>query len=134
MSEKQQEIPDPARTYDRYLAWKSAHLHNERKFLTWVRVSIALIALGFIVERFNLYLATIRGAQGDAAATVPGYITLLALAFFLLGAMIILIATREFFLDRRRINGMASESTLLLDVLILAVLVFLLGVSATLAI
>lgn len=133
MSEKSFQIPDAEDDYDRFLAWKSAHLHNERKFLSWIRTSIALITLGFIVERFSLYLATISAYPADGGMKEPDYITLLGLAFFFLGALIILVATWEFFADRRRINGKRSESTLILDVLILAVLVFLMAVSVTLA-
>ena len=29
---------------------------NERTFLAWVRTAIAVIALGFVIERFNLFL------------------------------------------------------------------------------
>lgn len=35
---------------------------NERTFLAWVRTGIAVIALGFVIERFNLFLLTIAGA------------------------------------------------------------------------
>ncbi|HMK91244.1 MAG TPA: DUF202 domain-containing protein, partial [Methylocystis sp.] len=37
----------------------SDHAANERTFLAWVRTGIAIIALGFVIERFNLFLATI---------------------------------------------------------------------------
>lgn len=33
------------------------HSANERTFLAWVRTSIGVIAFGFLVERFDLYLA-----------------------------------------------------------------------------
>jgi len=33
------------------------HAANERTFLAWVRTSVAIIALGFLVERFDLLLA-----------------------------------------------------------------------------
>lgn len=32
---------------------------NERTFLAWVRTGVAVIALGFVIERFNLFLMTI---------------------------------------------------------------------------
>lgn len=35
---------------------------NERTFLAWVRTGVAIIALGFVIERFNLFLLTIAGA------------------------------------------------------------------------
>jgi inner membrane protein YidH len=35
------------------------HAANERTFLAWVRTGIAVIAFGFVVEKFNLFLLTI---------------------------------------------------------------------------
>jgi len=35
------------------------HLANERTFLAWIRTSIGIMALGFVVERFALFLTKI---------------------------------------------------------------------------
>jgi putative membrane protein len=44
------------------------HAANERTFLAWVRTGIAVIAFGFVIERFNLFLLTIANAAlGDQA-------------------------------------------------------------------
>ena len=40
----------------------SDHAANERTFLAWVRTGIAVIAFGFVIERFNLFIVTILGA------------------------------------------------------------------------
>lgn len=40
----------------------SDHSANERTFLAWVRTGIAVIAFGFVIERFNLFLLTIAAA------------------------------------------------------------------------
>jgi putative membrane protein len=37
----------------------SDHAANERTFLAWVRTGIAVIAFGFVIEKFNLFLMTI---------------------------------------------------------------------------
>ena len=34
----------------------SDHAANERTFLAWVRTGIAVIAFGFVVEKFNLFV------------------------------------------------------------------------------
>jgi putative membrane protein len=34
----------------------SDHAANERTFLAWVRTGIAVVAFGFVVERFNLFV------------------------------------------------------------------------------
>ena len=50
------------------------HAANERTFLAWVRTAIAVMAFGFLVARFNLFLriAARSLAGGDGATTVPG--------------------------------------------------------------
>ena len=37
----------------------SDHAANERTFLAWVRTAIAVIAFGFVVEKFNLFVRTL---------------------------------------------------------------------------
>jgi putative membrane protein len=37
----------------------SDHAANERTFLAWVRTGIAVIAFGFVIEKFNLFLLTV---------------------------------------------------------------------------
>jgi putative membrane protein len=37
----------------------SDHAANERTFLAWFRTSIAVIAFGFVVEKFNLFALTL---------------------------------------------------------------------------
>ena len=34
----------------------SDHAANERTFLAWIRTAIAVMAFGFLVERFDLFL------------------------------------------------------------------------------
>jgi putative membrane protein len=48
----------------------SDHAANERTFLAWVRTAIAIMAFGFVVEKFDLFLR-IAGASA-AAHTVLG--------------------------------------------------------------
>jgi putative membrane protein len=40
----------------------SDHAANERTFLAWVRTGIAVIAFGFVIEKFNLFLLTVAAA------------------------------------------------------------------------
>jgi putative membrane protein len=37
----------------------SDHAANERTFLAWVRTGIAVIAFGFVIERFNLFVLAV---------------------------------------------------------------------------
>ena len=45
---KHREIPEEARAQE--------HLANERTFLAWVRTTIALVSLGFVIARLGLWL------------------------------------------------------------------------------
>ena len=44
------------------------HVANERTFLAWVRTSIAIMAFGFLVEKFDLFL---EFASKSIAARMP---------------------------------------------------------------
>jgi putative membrane protein len=47
----------------------SDHAANERTFLAWLRTSIAVIAFGFVIEKFNLFVLTLLNAASvDEAA------------------------------------------------------------------
>jgi len=35
---------------------RRVHMANERTFLAWIRTSIAIMAFGFVVEKFGLFL------------------------------------------------------------------------------
>ena len=45
----------------------SDHAANERTFLAWVRTGVAVIAFGFVIEKFDLFLLTLL----DAASLDP---------------------------------------------------------------
>ena len=49
----------------------SDHAANERTFLAWVRTAIAVMAFGFVIERFDLFLQVAApqiGAEASRAA------------------------------------------------------------------
>jgi putative membrane protein len=41
----------------------SEHAANERTFLAWVRTAIAVIAFGFVIEKFDLFVLTMANAN-----------------------------------------------------------------------
>src|SRR5216684_2153668 len=41
----------------------SDHAANERTFLAWVRTGIAVIAFGFVIEKFNLFVLAMASAS-----------------------------------------------------------------------
>ena len=49
----------------------SDHAANERTFLAWVRTAIAIMAFGFLVQKFDLFLR-IAGRSLDARSSSAG--------------------------------------------------------------
>jgi len=83
----------------------SDHAANERTFLAWVRTAIAVMAFGFLIERFDLFikyvtpqLAQQQVAHGQAFANWAG------LAFIVLGVAIIVVAGARFVRTTRDIE------------------------------
>lgn len=78
------------------------HAANERTFLAWVRTAIAVMAFGFLVERFNLFLQ-IAGQSlgrklvvtGTLASDIVGLVLIVAGALMVLAAMVRFVANRR---------------------------------------
>ena len=50
----------------------SDHAANERTFLAWVRTGIAVVAFGFVIEKFNLFiLAMANTSPPDTERRLP---------------------------------------------------------------
>src|SRR6266446_2325931 len=45
------------------------HAANERTFLAWVRTGIAVIAFGFVIERFNFFILAIASSASAEVAS-----------------------------------------------------------------
>jgi len=73
----------------------SDHSANERTFLAWVRTSIAVMAFGFLVEKFDLFLEL---AAAGRALSLPGqkFGNIAGLAFIVLGTAMVGIAAARF--------------------------------------
>ena len=72
----------------------SDHAANERTFLAWVRTAIAVMAFGFLIERFDLFLRYIapQAAQRQVAPRSEAFANWAGLAFIVLGIAMIIIA------------------------------------------
>ena len=78
------------------------YLANQRTFLSWVRTSIALIGLGFAIERFSLFLQQFRlianpDTTGNAAsATAHDYSALVGISMIIVGTSLIVYALKNY--------------------------------------
>ena len=80
------------------------HLANERTFLAWVRTSIAIISLGFVLTKFDVWLSQLAarldaGVHGQpAVASMP-----IGLAVVGLGGMLAILAAWRYQVVNREI-------------------------------
>jgi putative membrane protein len=84
----------------------SDHAANERTFLSWVRTAIAIMAFGFVVEKFDLFLVVAAGQMTSRKLNLPvtGFSKFAGIAFIFLGTAMTLIAAWRFVLTARAID------------------------------
>jgi putative membrane protein len=115
---------------------RRVHMANERTFLAWIRTSIGIMAFGFVVEKFALFMREFSYLVGktaaiDAHAPVPspGYSSFLGVFLVGLGAVMGLLAFVQYKKVEKQIDDDTYHPSLLLDTLlaisILAVGIFL---------
>lgn len=111
----------------------SDHAANERTFLAWVRTGIAVIAFGFVVEKFNLFMLTLARSfvSSDHAAQLRRLSGGLGrdegLAFIACGILLVVLATVRFvrttsLIDR---HDTLSASSVRTELIVSAILVLL---------
>lgn len=101
-------------------------LSNERNFLNWVRTSLALITLGFVVQQFGAVMQgnDPSGSLIHLSSAVAVWVPLL---FFLLGALMVVLGAWEFFRMRKVISqGRWGGLVSIRDALIVVTLAFML--------
>jgi putative membrane protein len=83
------------------------HSANERTFLAWVRTAIAIMAFGFLVERFDLFLELAVPSLANRSLSVPGqkFGNAAGLALIILGTAIIVMAAVRFFVTAKTIDS-----------------------------
>jgi putative membrane protein len=76
----------------------SDHAANERTFLAWIRTAIAVMAFGFLVERFDLFLQIAGATLARKALSPTGQLVgnVAGLILIVLGAIMIGLATWRF--------------------------------------
>jgi putative membrane protein len=76
----------------------SDHAANERTFLAWVRTAIAVMAFGFLIERFDLFVrvAAPQLAEQQLGTHGEGFANWAGLAFIIIGIVTIAVAWLRF--------------------------------------
>ena len=105
------------------------HLANERTLLAWVRTSIAVIALGFVVAKFGILLREVGGAHVHALTAKMGAVVGVLLVTS--GVVIMGLATAKFLQIRSNIDRDVVRFSPALDI---ALSVIVVAVSIVLAV
>lgn len=107
----------------------SDHAANERTFLAWVRTALAIMAFGFLVEKFDLFLQiagkSLVGRTPSIAGQVAGNVA--GLTLIALGGAVLVLATVRFCTNARDIDSkdVRPGTGTKMDVLLAALLVLL---------
>jgi putative membrane protein len=87
----------------------SDHAANERTFLAWVRTAIAVMAFGFLVAKFDLFLQIAARSLGGGRQTVVmpggGFGGAAGVVLILAGTVIVALAAARFVLTNRAIDS-----------------------------
>ncbi len=71
------------------------HAANERTYLAWIRTAVALMGLGFVIERFDLFVQYLAESGSHAVAADPtARFAGLVLIFF--GVLVLAISTARY--------------------------------------
>jgi putative membrane protein len=104
------------------------HLANERTYLAWVRTGIGIMAFGFVVVKFSLFVKQIGVVLKTKVPTPShGYSSIIGIILVALGTLAILFSFLQYRrTERQLITGMYKPTTLLTT--ILTGLIFLISI------
>jgi len=87
----------------------SDHAANERTFLAWVRTAIAVMAFGFLVAKFDLFLKiaaqSLGGEREGARMPHGGFGGAVGVALILAGTLMVALSTVRFARTSRAIDS-----------------------------
>ncbi len=117
------------------------HLANERTLLAWLRTSIGIMAFGFVVVKFSIFIKQLAFLVGkDAVVPQSGYSSFIGILLVAVGSIVILLAFIKYKQTERRIvsDSYKPSSKLVTfittTILIISVLIILYLIANSLAI
>src|SRR5512139_3654892 len=94
---------------------RRVHFANERTYLAWIRTSIGIMAFGFVVEKFGLFVKQVSYFLSKPGATAghltetlpppPGYSSLLGIFLVGLGALMAVLSFIRYKKVERQIDA-----------------------------
>lgn len=108
------------------------HLANERTFLAWIRTCIGIMAFGFVVEKFSIFIKQIAIVLGKSDPQLHSNVPLQGSSLFgallvALGALICLLAFVQYKKVQQQIDSDTYQPSILLYIM-LTLSVLLIGI------
>ena len=111
---------------------RRVHMANERTFLAWIRTSIGIMAFGFVVEKFALFIKEVSYVLGKSnieKALPPshGYSAIFGIILVGLGTLMAVLAFIRYKKVEKQIDQDTYQPSLIIDIL-LTIAVLALGI------
>jgi uncharacterized membrane protein YidH (DUF202 family) len=107
---------------------RRVHMANERTFLAWIRTSIGIMAFGFVVEKFALFIKQISFFLGKTGPSTlgplpphlnpPGWSSIFGIFLVGLGALMGVLSFIRYKKTEKQIDQDTWQPSLLLDILL----------------
>jgi putative membrane protein len=82
------------------------HLANERTLLAWIRTSIGIMAFGFVVVKFSLFIRQLSLLLGKDIIVPPhGHSSLIGILLVVVGAVILILAYIKYYKTEKQITN-----------------------------
>jgi len=97
----------------------SNHLANERTFLAWIRTSVGLMAFGFVVVKFSLFVRQVSTLLGkENLIQNRGYSGIVGIILVAVGMITSVLSYARYRKTKKQISeGNYNHSTILLTVI-----------------
>lgn len=104
----------------------SDHLANERTFLAWIRTSIAVMAFGFVVVKFSLFIKQLSVVlAGKNILPTKGFSAWIGIALVLIGTVLTLLSYLRYRNTEKQLLNQAYKPSFILSLLTTIAIVFI---------
>lgn len=100
------------------------HLANERTFLAWIRTAVGIMAFGFVVMKFSLFLRQLAFiVQADIVLPQTGYSSIAGIVLVAFGVIVSVIAYIQYRRVEKQLKSDAFTPSRLLPTMLIAFMV-----------
>lgn len=102
---------------------RRVHMANERTFLAWIRTSIGIMAFGFVVEKFALFMKQMsffieKSSIVSTLPPAPGYSAIVGIFLVSLGTLLVVLSFIRYKKVEKQIDSDTFQPSSLLDILL----------------